>query len=156
MITDISGMIFGHILDSYEWHFTDIGDTKIVLYLPCIVKSETTGWHVFSSSHLYHPEGAVYEGFQIAESGSNEGKIIEVATGERPLDISITKNALALVDRGAALMVRDIDCDNQCLPRVLELFESTDKRESMSVAIKGMAARGAADKIVDQIERILK
>ena len=67
-----------------------------------------------------------------------------------------TKNALALVDRGAALMVRDIDCDNQCLPRVLELFESTDKRESMSVAIKGMAARGAADKIVDQIERILK
>ena len=71
---DISGMIFGHILDSYEWHFTDIGDTKIVLYLPCIVKSETTGWHVFSSSHLYHPEGAVYEGFQIAESGHNRGR----------------------------------------------------------------------------------
>lgn len=67
-----------------------------------------------------------------------------------------TKNALALVDRGAALMVRDVDCDNQCLPRVLELFESADKREAMSAAIKGMAARGAADKIVDQIEKILK
>lgn len=107
---DISGMIFGHILDSYEWHFTDIGDTKIVLYLPCIVKSETTGWHVFSSSHLYHPEGAVYEGFQIAESGSNEGKIIEVATGERPLDISITKNALALLINSLILICIFLYC----------------------------------------------
>lgn len=67
-----------------------------------------------------------------------------------------TKNALALVDRGAALMVRDADCDNQCLPRVLELFESPAKREAMSAAIGKMAARGAADKIVDQIEKLVK
>ena len=67
-----------------------------------------------------------------------------------------TKNALALVDRGAALMVRDEDCDNQCLPRVLELFESSDRQDAMSAAISRMAVRNAADKIVDQIERIVK
>ena len=66
-----------------------------------------------------------------------------------------TKNALALVDRGAALMVRDADCDNQCLPRVLELMNDSAKREAMSAAISKMAVRGAADKIVDQIERIV-
>lgn len=64
-----------------------------------------------------------------------------------------TKNALALVDRGAALMVRDVDCDNQCLPRVLELFDDQSRRESMRESIGKMAVRGAADKIVDQIAK---
>ncbi len=67
-----------------------------------------------------------------------------------------TKNALALVDKGAALMVRDVDCDNQCLPRVQELFDDNGRREAMSVAIQKLAVRGAADKIVDQIEKLVK
>ena len=67
-----------------------------------------------------------------------------------------TKNALALVDKGAALMVRDIDCDNQCLPQVLDLFEHSVKCEQMSSAIQRLAVRGAADKIVDQIEKLVK
>lgn len=67
-----------------------------------------------------------------------------------------TKNALALVDKGAAMMVRDIDCDNQCLPQVLDLFEHSVKREQMSAAIQRLAVRGAADKIVDQIEKLVK
>jgi len=66
-----------------------------------------------------------------------------------------TKNALALVDKGAALMVRDIDCDNQCLPQVLDLFESPTKCEQMSAAISRMAVRGAADKIVDEIAKLI-
>ena len=67
-----------------------------------------------------------------------------------------TKNALALVDRGAAVMVKDMDCDNQCLPRVLEILERNDKAAAMSAAISRMAVRGAADKIVDQIEKLVK
>ena len=66
-----------------------------------------------------------------------------------------TKNALALVDRGAAVMVRDAECDALCLPQVQELFENAAHREAMSVAIKKMAVYGAADKIVDQIDKIV-
>lgn len=66
-----------------------------------------------------------------------------------------TKNALALVDRGAAVMVRDAECDVLCLPQVQELFENAAHREAMSVAIKKMAVYGAADKIVDQIDKIV-
>ncbi len=66
-----------------------------------------------------------------------------------------TKNALALVDRGAAVMVRDAECDALCLPQVQELFENAAHREAMSVAIKKMAVYGAADKIVDQIDQIV-
>ena len=65
-----------------------------------------------------------------------------------------TKNALALVDRGAALMVRDSDCDNQALPRIKELLDSPDRQAAMGEAIRRMAVRGAADKIVDQIEKL--
>lgn len=67
-----------------------------------------------------------------------------------------TKNALALVDRGAALMVRDADCATLCLPTVLELFENDDRRAAMSAAIGKMAVRGAADKIVNQIAKIVQ
>ena len=67
-----------------------------------------------------------------------------------------TKNALALVNRGAAMMVRDVDCQATGLATVLELFENAGQRESMGVAIRKMAMSGAADKIVDQIAKIVK
>ena len=66
-----------------------------------------------------------------------------------------TKNALALVDKGAAVMVRDAECSALCLPQVQELFENADHREKMSAAIKKMAVYGAANKIVDQIDKIV-
>ncbi len=62
-----------------------------------------------------------------------------------------TKNALALVDRGAAVMVRDADCNSQGLSVVRELFEAPDRQSAMRDAIQKMAVRNAAEKIVDQI-----
>lgn len=66
-----------------------------------------------------------------------------------------TKNALALVDRGAAVMVRDADCNAQGLPAVKDLFDSPLRQASMRDAIAKMAVRNAADKIVDQIDDIV-
>ena len=66
-----------------------------------------------------------------------------------------TKNALALVDRGAAVMVKDADCNSQGLFTVKELFESPSRQTAMSTAISKMAVRHAADKIVDQISELL-
>ena len=66
-----------------------------------------------------------------------------------------TKNALALVDRGAAVMVKDADCNSQGLTTVKELFEAPGRQASMRNAISKMAVRHAADKIVDQISELL-
>lgn len=66
-----------------------------------------------------------------------------------------TKNALALVDRGAAVMVKDADCNSQGLTTVKELFEAPSRQASMRTAITKMAVRNAADKIVDQISELL-
>ena len=63
-----------------------------------IVRSRESGWHVFSSRRLDEGEN---EGFAL----NADGKIIETATGQRPLDISITKNVLSLMMSSALLLV---------------------------------------------------
>ena len=38
---DVKEIVFGHIGDSYEWHITDFGETKVIIPLPVIVYSGT-------------------------------------------------------------------------------------------------------------------
>lgn len=91
-------IIFGHVLDSYQWHITTWGKTQVTIPLPVIVRS-STGWHVFSSARL-EENGGTYEGLTMAPTGSPyEGHLIEhdAAGNEvRPLDLSITKDVLSL------------------------------------------------------------
>lgn len=67
-----------------------------------------------------------------------------------------TKNALALVDRGAAVMVKDADCNSQGLAAVKDLFDAPERRRQMCEAISRMAVRNAAGKIVDQIAALVQ
>ena len=66
-----------------------------------------------------------------------------------------TKNAMALVNKGAALMVRDNECGAKGLPMALELLHDKDRCEQMSKAIRSLAAPHAADRIVDEIESLI-
>lgn len=67
-----------------------------------------------------------------------------------------TKNAMALVEKGAALMVRDNECGSTGPEELLTLLNDKEKQTSMSQNIQKMARRRAADKIVDEIEKIIK
>ena len=96
---DVAEIIFEHIGDDYEWHLLTWGDKHVVLHLPVIVHS-STGWHVFSSKRLEHGES--YEGLRI---DPEKGKIVEVDSGKKPFDISITKNVLALMMSSLLLLV---------------------------------------------------
>ncbi len=88
---NVADIIFEHIGDEYGWHITQWKGKDVEIPLPVIVKS-STGWQVFSSAKLHH--GAHYKGLYI---DPEKGKIIDEATGKRPLDLSITKNVLALM-----------------------------------------------------------
>lgn len=103
----MKGIVFEHLGDSYEWHITNWGEKEIGIPLPVIVKGRESGWQVFSSSHLHH--GAEYKGFRITHEGKYAGKVVERnAEGEevRPvLDLSLTKNALALWINCAVLLL---------------------------------------------------
>ncbi len=95
---DMKSYIFGHIGDSYEWHITTIGDREIAIPLPCIVIDD--GLKVFSSHNM-------------AEHGyalNADGKIVNASTGERPVDLSITKNVLGLMIDSLLLVVLILSC----------------------------------------------
>ena len=96
---DVAEIIFEHIGDAYEWHLFTWGEKHVSLHLPVIVHS-STGWHIFSSKRLAHGES--YEGLKI---DPEKGKIIEVDSGKKPFDISITKNVLSLMMSSALLLV---------------------------------------------------
>ena len=96
---DVAGIIFEHIGDDYEWHITEWKGKPVAIPLPVIVHS-STGWHCFSSSRLQ--DGAEYEGLVI---NPESGKIVEAASGKRPIDISITKNVLSLMMSSLLLLV---------------------------------------------------
>lgn len=96
---DIKSMILEHLADSYEWHIVSGNGKHVSIPLPVIVHSKQSGWNVFMSSKFRQGE-AVHNGFYISHSKKYNGKIVEQNTSGaevRPLDLSITKNALSLL-----------------------------------------------------------
>jgi F-type H+-transporting ATPase subunit a len=102
---DMNEYLYGHVRDAYEWHITTINGKAISIPLPVIVRSKTTGWHVFSSRRL---EDGEYEGLYVApQSSKYANKVVERgADGAevRPLDFSITKNVCGLLINSALLL----------------------------------------------------
>ena len=66
-----------------------------------------------------------------------------------------TKNAMALVNKGAAQMVKDDECEYRGIATLRELLNSPDQQQRMIRSSLAMGVRGSADKIVDEIEKIL-
>lgn len=104
---NVKELILDHLGDSYEWHMATFGDFHLSIPLPVIVKGETSGWHMFMSTKFHHGHEA-HNGFYIAQSGDHKGKIVEKnSAGEeiRPLDLSLTKNAVALIISSILLVI---------------------------------------------------
>ena len=109
-------MILEHVIDAHEWHiltYTDSKGEKHHVSIPLPVILYHNGKFVtFWSSELAHGHTSD-KGFKIETDGENKGKIIktlehEILEGERlitegddsvPIDLSITKNVLALFIR---------------------------------------------------------
>lgn len=67
-----------------------------------------------------------------------------------------TKNALALSERGAALLVRDVDAETTLVPTALELIQDNERLCQLSEHIEQMAQRHSAERIVDEIVKIIE
>ena len=67
-----------------------------------------------------------------------------------------TKNARALADKGAALLVPDAVCRTEAMPRALELLADEEALQRMSRNIEVLARPDAAERIVDEIVRVMK
>lgn len=67
-----------------------------------------------------------------------------------------TKNAMALVDRNAAVLVKDNEAKENLAATVLEIIQNESKQRTLSENIKSMAKTNAANEIVKEIIRHLK
>lgn len=92
-------MIIDHVTDSHEWHLLTLGggtehEKHVSVPLPCIVKHPTKGWMVFLSSNFINHEthqSQEYNGLVM------EKNHITSLDGQSVLDLSITKNVLAML-----------------------------------------------------------
>jgi UDP-N-acetylglucosamine--N-acetylmuramyl-(pentapeptide) pyrophosphoryl-undecaprenol N-acetylglucosamine transferase len=66
-----------------------------------------------------------------------------------------TKNAMALVEKNAALLVRDIDARDDLVEEALKLIKDSDRCQQLSKAIKKLEKPNAVVEIVDMCEKIL-
>lgn len=66
-----------------------------------------------------------------------------------------TKNALALVERDAAIMVRDADAMDQLVDTMLSTVGDSGKIAQLGANVEQMALRDAAEHIVDEVEKII-
>jgi F-type H+-transporting ATPase subunit a len=104
-------MIIDHIVDSYEWHIMTIGHTHVSVPLPVILIYEGK-LDVFISSKFHHGQ-AVHLGYKIEDLGPKKGKIVRVKEGTMEadenagsiIDLSITKNVLAIFFSAALLLI---------------------------------------------------
>jgi len=67
-----------------------------------------------------------------------------------------TKNALALVDKDAAILIRDVDARMEMINKSLELIHQPEKLKSLSKNIFGLAQQNSAGRIADEILKLIK
>ena len=67
-----------------------------------------------------------------------------------------TKNAKAMVDNNAALLVQDSDARSILIKSALDLLENSDRQAELSKNILALAKPNAAEEIVDEIVGLIE
>jgi UDP-N-acetylglucosamine--N-acetylmuramyl-(pentapeptide) pyrophosphoryl-undecaprenol N-acetylglucosamine transferase len=67
-----------------------------------------------------------------------------------------TQNALALVKQNAAIMVKDVDANDQLIPKALEIINNKTELKTLSENILKMAEKNSANRIADEVVKLIK
>lgn len=113
---DAGKMIIEHLVDAHEWHLWTYKGHHVSIPLPILLIHHGE-FYAFMSNKMAH--GHSYKGFSLAHEGDNKGKVVYTiqddmldnehveaeGTVELPIDLSITKNVLAILFSVALLMI---------------------------------------------------
>ena len=66
-----------------------------------------------------------------------------------------TQNALALVNKDAAVMIKDVEAKELLIPKALNLIQNDANLNLLSENILKLAEKNSAERIVDEIEKLL-
>ncbi len=101
-----------------------------------------------------------YAAADVVVSRSGAGSVSELSLVGKPVifvpspnvaEDHQTKNAMALVEKGAAMMVKDSQAVEDVIPTALALLADKDKMETLKTNILKLAVVDSADKIADLI-----
>src|SRR5262245_10116055 len=53
---DIAKIIIHHVMDSHDWHITDVGETAISIPLPWIIYNSEKGLQFFTNTHALNED----------------------------------------------------------------------------------------------------
>lgn len=67
-----------------------------------------------------------------------------------------TKNAMALVNKKAALMVKDVEADMLLVERALNLIRDENQQQTLATQIKKMGLPNASDDIADEVLKLIE
>lgn len=105
-----------------------------------------------------------YKAADLVISRAGAGSISELSLLEKPVILvpspnvaedHQTKNAMALVKKDAAILVPDKDAERYLIETAINTINDSEKLKSLSVNIGKLAQRDSADRIVDEIVKII-
>jgi len=67
-----------------------------------------------------------------------------------------TQNALALVRKDAAVMIKDVDAKEQLIEKALELLAAEKTLEKLSTNVRKLAQENSADRIAAEVIKLTK
>ena len=67
-----------------------------------------------------------------------------------------TKNAMALVNQKAAILVKDVDAKTALIPALLNLLNNTTLQQELKTNIKQLAKPNAAEIIADEVVKLIR
>ena len=67
-----------------------------------------------------------------------------------------TKNAMALVNKDAALCVKDVDAPDTLIKLALDTIKNDEKLASLSENVKKMGLKNSAEIIADEVIKLIK
>ncbi|MFN5444588.1 MAG: undecaprenyldiphospho-muramoylpentapeptide beta-N-acetylglucosaminyltransferase [Crocinitomicaceae bacterium] len=83
------------------------------------------------------------------------GKPVILVPSPNVSDDHQTKNALALVNKSAALLVKDSEAKNSLFKEAIDLLQSQDKASQLASNCLSLGIPNAAERIVNEIENII-
>jgi len=119
----------------------------------------------FNIQHFIYEMDLAYAAADVVISRAGALSIAELAQVAKPVILvpspnvaedHQTKNAMALVNVNAAILVKDIDAKNNLITETLNLINDSNKQDELVKNIGTFAMPNAAELIVDEVIKLIK
>lgn len=128
-------------------------------------KANSIQYPTFNIQHFIYEIDLAYAAADVVISRAGALSIAELAQVAKPVILvpspnvaedHQTKNAMALVNKNAAILIKDIDAKNNLINETLRLINDSNKQADLVKNISTFSLPNAAELIVDEVLKLMK